>query len=143
MWSDHPAIDKWVDALEATLETSNERIRMLESRIVLDDAGIAANMAEVDNREGCIKKAEAKALVMTPITRKPGLLLPTAKAAHSSAEAAFRLAESQLQDVCASESSMLEEVSQLLSDEAHIEGQCELRLGVVVVHTNCCSVQLG
>lgn len=114
--SDRIIVETRIGALEATLQTSNERISALESQIASNDMDMVPKMAQVDSLEGRLRIAEEGALLLSAPICELGLQLSVAQVARSSAEAALHSAESQIQVVCTFESSLQEEVGQLLSD---------------------------
>lgn len=94
---------------------------LLELEVEEKDVEITAMILQVDNVEGHIKIAEYGALLMLVTICEHGRQWQTADAARFRAEVAHQSAESQLQNVCLSESSLREEVGHLQSDKASIE----------------------
>lgn len=87
-FSGSPIRDTWPGALEAILETSNERISKLGSQVASKDADIAAKVVQVDSLDGRVKISEDGASLMSATIREQGPQLRTAEAAYSRAEVA-------------------------------------------------------
>lgn len=92
------------DAFEATFETMNEWIIVLESQIASKDRDASGNMDHLDSLEGKNRIAEERALLMLANIREDGLRLHVAKAARFRAKAVLCSAEFQFQDFCSSAS---------------------------------------
>lgn len=65
VFSDLPVIDMRLDALEATLESSIDRITDLKSQITSKDAAIVTKMAQVDSLDGRLRIAEEGRLLLS------------------------------------------------------------------------------
>lgn len=119
--SDQPVLDKSVGAFDATLETSNGRLRDLESLIAPKDAKRITKMAPVESWERRLQFVEEGQSQISATGPEHGLQLCAAEAARSSTDTTYRSIEYQLQVACSSESSLREEMGQLQSDETKLE----------------------
>lgn len=90
------------------------------------DAEISAKAAQVDSLEGPVRIAEEGKSLRSATIHEHSTQLRAAVEAPSSTEITLRSVESQLQVVCAFESSLQEEVGRLESDKTGLEDQCEL-----------------
>lgn len=75
------------------MQTSNKQISALESQVASKDAEIAAEVAQVDGLEGCVRIAEERMSQISLIIHKLGLQLHAAEAARSCTQGAFRSVE--------------------------------------------------
>lgn len=98
------------------------------------DAEIVVKVAQVDGLEGHIQLAGERASLISATVREPVPQFCAAAEARSRAEVALPSSESQLQVVCASESSIQEEVDQLQSGRPVWRSSVIYRLCVVIVH---------
>lgn len=103
-------------------EISNEPISTLKSQVALKNAEMAAKMVQVDSLAGRIKIVEGMSLRSATICAH-GLQMGSDEVASSSAVAALRSTQSQLQNVCASGSSLREQVGLLQSDNTRLQEQ--------------------
>lgn len=126
--SDRPIVHTRLGALKAIIETSNERISALKPQVASNDVEIVAKMAQVDSLKGRRRIAEGGASLMSDTIGEQGTQLRVDEAAHFSGEAALRSAESLLQVVYMSQSSLQEHMGQLHSNKAGLKEQCEIKV---------------
>lgn len=107
--SDRAVNDTPVGTLEATMETGNEHIGALKLQVLSNDSETVPKVAQADGLEGRLRTSEKRAPLMLSIIHEHGTQLWAAEGARSSAKVALRSAESHLQVVCASGSSIQEE----------------------------------